>query len=78
LLAAGNAFDAGRKVVTTDLDSLLKQYRRFEFDNTAHVAVLAEDLKPRENVPPRKVTIFLDEIVARRLQSTRPKNFSTY
>src|SRR5262249_22270264 len=31
-LLVKNAFEAGQKTVTADLDSLLKQYRRYEFD----------------------------------------------
>lgn len=59
-LLAMNAFEKGRRVIAIDLDSLLKQYRSYEFNDGANPAILADDLKHRED----KVTIFIDEIAA--------------
>lgn len=65
-LLAVEAFHAGRHVVTTDLDALLKQYRRWQFvaDDPQAVyrsdrpAVLREDLEQKVE----RYTIFIDEV----------------
>lgn len=64
-MLALNAFDSGRRVVAADLDTLLKQFRKWEFagaepvpDLKSKPAVLSEDLQQTSC----RFTIFLDEI----------------
>lgn len=64
-MLALNAFEEGRKVIATDLDKLLKQYRKWQFagaepvpDEKLRPAVLSDDLE--QSTWP--FTIFLDEI----------------
>lgn len=59
-LLAINSFETGRRVIAIDLDSLLKQYRAYEFNDGVNPAVLADDLKTCGD----KITIFIDEIAA--------------
>lgn len=75
-----NAYEDGRHTVAIELDQLLKQYRRHEFNDAEMPAVLADDLRPgpahieqlrkdftvaeRIAIEPKKSTIFLDEISA--------------
>jgi DNA replication protein DnaC len=59
-----NSFESGRRVVAIDLDSLLKQYRSYEFNDGENPAVLAYDLKPSPGRARASITIFIDEIAA--------------
>lgn len=75
-----NAYESDRHTVAIELDQLLKQYRRHEFNDAEAPAVLADDLRPgpslielrrkdftvheRIVIEPKQSTIFLDEISA--------------
>jgi DNA replication protein DnaC len=68
-----HAVELGRKAVMTELDTLLKAYRRYQFRHDAKSGELVDDFRPvvlaEDLIPdPRRIfrrhTIFLDEISA--------------